>query len=120
MVPGKVTSGKDTNALQMAKSCSWSSKFLTPPRDQFTNSFMNSSRRVDLSKIADHKFPIRAPSSRTRRLAHSSRSECIDAGHGVKAFGNERNLPWLWVMLPSATHWLQERQNRPIGSNQLI
>jgi hypothetical protein len=47
----------------------------------------------------------------------SSRSDCIDAGDGVKAFRNERNLPWLWVMLPGATHWLQERQNRPIGSN---
>jgi hypothetical protein len=31
---------------------------------------------------------------------------CIDAGDGVKAFGNERNLPWLWAMLPGATHWL--------------
>jgi hypothetical protein len=48
------------------------------------------------------------------------RSECIDARHWVKAFGNERDLPWLWVMLPGATHWLQERRNRPIGSNWLI
>jgi hypothetical protein len=52
-----------------------------------------------------------------RRPAHSSRSEWIDARHRIKAFDNERDLPWLWVMLLGATHWLQERQNRPIGSN---
>ena len=66
---------------------------------------------MSFDEIRTTKSTIRAPapSSRNAKAGTSSRSECIDVGHGVKAFGNERNLPWLWVMLPGATRWLQER-----------
>jgi hypothetical protein len=37
-----------------------------------------------------------------------------------RVIGNDLICGWLCVKSPDATHWLQERQNRPIGLDELI